>query len=309
MNSKKNIRHNTIPYIVGICCLIMVIFPEITAEASKEAISLWLNSIVPTMLPFFFAANFMKEIGLSNRVPPQIYPIIMAVLSGYPMGARITGDYYRAGTIRKETAYHILSYSMVTGPAFVVGAVGTGFFGSYKIGLLIAAGHYIGAMVNSVFYRTSSEKPDKLRKTEGKRSDSYYNMLTDAIIDSFKSIAIILAYIIIFMIATDLLQFSGALSFFVSFFPTWMRGYIAALVKGFIEMTVGCSSLMHIGDSLLFGTVCASFMISFGGLSVLGQSMSMVRGCDIKASKIFRIKITHGILSAIITFFLGSLIL
>lgn len=308
---KKQIRFklNTIPYIVGFCCLIMVIFPEVTAEASKEAISLWLNAIVPTMLPFFFAANFMKEIGLSNRVPTSIYPVVMACLSGYPMGARITGDYYRAGDISKEATYHILSYSMVTGPAFIIGAVGTGFFGSYQAGILIAIGHYLGAGINSIFYRSSWKPQPKSKGPKEIIGSSYYNMLTDAIIDSFKSIAIILAYIIIFMIATDLFQFSGGLTLLTSIFPLGMQPYIAALAKGFIEMTVGCSSLTHGGSYLLLGVTCASFIISFGGLSVLGQSMSMVRVCDIKASILFKIKMTHGVISAIITFFLGSLIL
>ena len=55
-------EENKSRFVVGgaaACCLIMVAFPEVTAQASKEAVSIWLNSVVPTLLPFFIAANFL----------------------------------------------------------------------------------------------------------------------------------------------------------------------------------------------------------------------------------------------------------
>ena len=64
------------------CCLIMVIFPEVTAQASKEAINLWLNSIVPILFPFFIAANFLKSTGIVGQISPKIYPFAMGMLSG-----------------------------------------------------------------------------------------------------------------------------------------------------------------------------------------------------------------------------------
>lgn len=83
------------------CCLIMVLLPEITAEASKETITLWLNSIVLVLLPFFIAANFLKSTGIVGKISPRIYLFAMGLLAGYPMGARIAGDFYREGCIDK----------------------------------------------------------------------------------------------------------------------------------------------------------------------------------------------------------------
>lgn len=60
------------------CCLIMVIFPEVTAQASKEAINLWLNSIVPILFPFFIAANFLKSTRhCGTNFIRKIYPFAM----------------------------------------------------------------------------------------------------------------------------------------------------------------------------------------------------------------------------------------
>ena len=43
-------------------------------------------------------------------------------------------------------------------------------------------------------------------------------------------------------------------------------------------------------------------MISFGGFSVLGQSLSMLKNCPVTASKLMKIKISHGLISVIISF-------
>lgn len=283
-----------------ICCLIMVIFPEITATASKEAINLWLNSIVPVLFPFFIAANFLKSTGIVGKISPRIYPFAMGVLSGYPMGARIAGDYYREGSISKDRLVQILSYSMVTGPAFLIGAVGHEFLGSHRLGIILAVSHYLSAGINGMFYGGSRESGVSVRKTFV-RKDNYYNIFTDAILDSFRSIGIILAYIIIFMIAADLLQFSGLLNLA----PTPLA---AALLKGFLEMTVGCSSLAVCQSSQIVKTTLAAFIVTFGGFSVLGQSMSMLRNCGISFRQILKMKLSHGVICAILTFSICSFV-
>ncbi len=283
-------------------CAAMVLFPEVTAAASKTGILLWLNSIVPMLLPFFIFANFLKSTGIVRKISPRIYPFIMAVLSGYPMGAMVVGDYYREGIINKDETLRILSYSMVTGPAFLVGAVGVEFLGSYKCGLILALSHYLSALINGLFHGSMKSKGEKVRKGPLIQKDSYYSIFTDAILDSFKSMAIILAYIIIFMILTDLIQFSGLLSIIKS--PA-----VYALIKGVLEMTVGCNAIGIISVPVIIKMTLASFIVTFGGLSVMGQSISMLKDCDITLFQIFKIKLIHGVIAAIITFSISSFIL
>lgn len=281
-------------------CLVMVAFPEITASAVKSAISLWLNTVVPMLLPFFFMANFLKKTGAVNRVSPKIYPFAMALLSGYPMGAKAAGDYYRAGNLDRNQLKRVLSYSMVTGPAFIVGAVGAGFLGSRLLGIIIALCHYGGALVNSLFYGDAFRPVQKKEIRLG--AVKYYNLLTDAILDSFRSMALVLAYIMLFMICADLLQFSGVLSFL----PT---AEAAALAKGAMEMTVGLNALSMCQSPTTIKAVIAGFMVAFGGFSVMGQSMSMLTGCGISFTEIFVMKLSHGIISGILTFAAVSFVL
>ena len=287
-----------------VCCLIMVIFPEITATASKEAINLWLNSVVPVLLPFFIAANFLKNTGIVSRISPTIYPFAMGMLSGYPMGARIAGDYYLSGYLSREQLYQVLSYSMITGPAFLIGTVGHEFLGSHQLGIVLAVSHYAGALINRVFYGKAGEKTRRKEnrfRTGAVRSQGYYEIFTDAILDSFRSVAVILAYIIIFMIAVDLIQFSGLLKLA----PT---AEASALLKGILEMTVGCNSLRMCQCSGLVKLTLAAFIVTFGGLSVMGQSMSMLRGCGVSFRRLLLMKLTQALVSAIIAFSVGAFV-
>lgn len=288
-------KNKMIIFLAVFFCLTMVIFPEITADASKHAVSLWLNAVVPTLFPFIIMANFIQRTGIVRRMPMGIYPFVMAILSGYPMGARITADAYRWGYIDEQKLIRILSYSMITGPAFLIGAVGMTFFHSQTSGYILAVSHYTGALLNSLFYGGIFVKKTQPEADRRRSEDSYGEYLTDSILDGFKTIGIILAYIMMFMIGTDLLQFSG-------FFRMLEQDYMESLLKGMLEMTVGCDALSRCQCPVITKLVLSSFLTSFGGFSVMGQTMSMMKGCPIKLRQLIKMKLSHGIISAILTF-------
>ena len=91
---------------------------------------------------------------------------------------------------------------------------------------------------------------------------------TEAIIMSFRSLGIVLAYIVMFMFITDLLHMCGGFSLVES-------QSVRALVKGFFEMTVGCGAVAECGSMTeSMKCILSAAIMSWGGLSVLGQSMS-----------------------------------
>ena len=129
----------------------MVVFPSVTESGSKSAIIIWANAIVPVLLPFFIFADFIKRTGNLQRLPVQLYPLLIAVLSGYPMGAKIVGDLVGDGTLSRARGREVLSYSLVTGPAFLMGTIGA-FLGSTRAALIIMLAHYLGALLNGCFF-------------------------------------------------------------------------------------------------------------------------------------------------------------
>jgi sporulation integral membrane protein YlbJ len=300
----------------------MMAFPSIALTAAQRGIALWASSVLPALLPFFICANFMTALGLPVYIgriferpfqklfgAPGISAFVftVSITSGYPMGAKLIGDFGRIGSITGSEAKRMLTFCSTSGPLFMLGAVGAGMLGSPAAGAVIAVSHYLGALLNGLLYRILSPDHSCQKKeapgTSAIRKGTLLDLFTESMITSFRALGIICGYIVLFMMITDFLQFSGILNAFQS---DWSKG----LVKGCLEMTVGCSSVSGVGDlTLQYQCVLCTFLISFGGLSVYAQSMSMLAGLKIGSRYYLLTKLFHGLLGGVIAWLLGPVIL
>ena len=299
MKTDKQRKTQFIVLLTAVFSVAMIMFPKITEMGSKTAIALWINSIVPVMLPFFIFSDFIKRTGDLGKLPPVIYPFAVAFLSGYPMGAKVVGDFVKEKKITVNKGKSILSYSLVTGPAFIIFTVGT-FIGSQKAAAVIAAAHYVGAFINGLVFRYNEEQKVSAVKKSAVSDRDYLENFTESIVCGFKAMAMILAYLMFFTIGITLLEYWGMFSFLKH---QWLEGF----VKGIFEMTIGINFVGLCDISIKMKAVLASFLVSFGGLSVIGQSVSMTAGTGIGVFDILKIKISHGIFTAVITVILMNL--
>ena len=85
---------------------------------------------------------------------------------------------------------------------------------------------------------------------------------------------------------------------------------IRALIKGFFEMTVGCGAVAECTDAGI-GVKCVlcSAIMSWGGLSVIGQSASMLSGSGVSMGYILLSKFTHCVFSAVSAFIIAIVML
>lgn len=295
-----------------VCCILMVAFPQAALQSARKAINLWMLDVLPALLPFFICAGFLQNIGIMKHLRSGIFPFAMSVLSGYPMGAGIIGNLKRSGEITVDEAGRMLSYCSTSGPAFMIGAVGAGMLGSGTMGMVIALAHYSGALMNGMIYGGFS-----VRKSDHKNKNSYaadehicisgqrslQEALTEAILMALKSMGIILAYIVMFMFITDIMTASGI-------FDPVKEPWAEALLKGVVEMTVGCEAAAGcIGVSEQMKCILCSFMISWGGMSAIGQTMSMLTGTGVSLGYVLLIKLTHGLFSAAVAFVITCFVL
>ncbi len=289
------------------CCVLMVVFPAIALTSARRGISLWASDVLPALLPFFICANFLQNIGIIRLFRSGAFPFAMSVLSGYPMGAKIVGDLRRSGEISLTEAKRLMSFCSTSGPAFMVGAVGAGMLGSGTLGGIVAAAHYIGALINGFLYtkmlgREAGGQP--VTMNDGKRGGrGLQESFTDAILMSFRSLAIVLAYIVLFMFLTDLFHMCG-------FFSMVDSQALRSLIKGFFEMTVGCEAVAEcISVTSSVKCVLCAAILSWGGLSVMGQSMSMLSGTGVSLGYLMVSKLTHGIFAAAAAFIITLFVL
>ena len=296
-------KHIAATILTVACCVIMVMFPSITLYSARKAISLWMTDVMPALLPFFICVNFLMGLGMASCLNPPLFTLAMSVMSGYPMGAKIIGDMRRQGEISLENAKRLFSFCSTSGPAFIMGAVGAGMLNSEKSGIAIAIAHYSGAAINGLLFKKLLNKSNKSDRKKMPvigghtiNEKNFQDLFTEAILKSLKSLGVILSYMVLFMLLTDIIQSSGILFILEA-------QHERAFAKGIIEMTVGCSSISecsYLAESAR--CIACSFIISWGGLSVIGQSMSMLNGSGISLGYIFMTKLTHGLFSAVVAF-------
>ena len=281
--------------IIAFACLFMAamaVFPQVTGLASKSAIIIWANAIVPVLLPFFIFSEFIRKSGIGSRIPPCLYPLAMAFLSGYPMGARVSANLVSRGDISLAEGKWILSFSMVTGPAFLMGTIGS-FLGNVPAAAVAAAAHYGGAVLNGILWHEKGVLSKSAASCASEspvlsEMQSLLECFTGAILAAFRSMAVILAWLIIFMVGMGMMEHAGL-------FRAVGNETVCSVLKGLLEMTAGTSMVGACNISLEMKTVLCAFLVSFGGLSVIGQSASMTAGSGITGMDILKRKVTHGL--------------
>ena len=78
------------------------------------------------------------------------FPFFLGMLSGYPMGAKITAELYERKQVTLEEAQHILVFSNNPGPLFLIGTIGTGFFGMPQYGYLLLFSSVFGSVLTGI---------------------------------------------------------------------------------------------------------------------------------------------------------------
>ena len=280
-----------------VLCGFMVFMPEDAILSTKKAISIWAGTIVPAMFPFLICAGFLTSLDAGKYINRSLFVFMMSVLSGYPTGAKVISDMIQRKEIDTEEGEYLISFSSTAGPAFIIGVVGVGMFDSFEAGIVMAVSHYVAAVICGFIMSKFKKKTcSKIVSSSNYISDNrtFYEVLTDSIFGALKSSGIILAYLVMFMLIIEVIEKTSNLS-------AIGNDETESIIKGIIEMTVGCMSVSGLTAPTNVKVVAGSFLISFGGLSVIGQTMSMLAGTGISISYVLYLKVLHGLIAATIS--------
>lgn len=290
----------------------MIIFPSVYMQKTFDGISAWAFNVLPSILPFIFFTKVLSMTGITEKVsfafkkpcyflfktpPISAYVFLMSIISGYPVGAKMTADLYSNGQITKNDAFKMTSFCSTSGPMFIIGAVGAGMLKNIYFGYIIFISHILGALLNGLIYRnlkfsnTTLEKPKD--NSQQKQSQDISNVIYDSVI-SILSIGAIIA--IFFVVITSL-------SPIFNIFPQ----NISPLLEGMVEITKGCLDISSLPNTTWKILAC-TFVISFGGISTILQSVTMLNKLNMPIKLFVLQKITHAILSTAICCFLSLFI-
>jgi len=207
-----------------------------------------------------------------------------SVLSGYPVGASMTADLYQAGKISKSEAFRMCSFCSTSGPMFIIGSVGATMFGDIRCGYIILTSHILGALLNGLLYRNLiAPKFDEKQLSNSTSSQQDFVSIVQSSVSTILSIGAIIAFF--FVVTTSL-------SPLFSIFPP----QISCLLEGFVEITKGCQEITTSLNGS-YAVIGATFIISFGGLSTILQSNSILKKLNMPIKTFIKQKITHALIS------------
>ena len=274
--------------------LCIVYFSSSTFEVAQNALKLWANNVIPSLLPFFICIDLLKKTKFVNIIGTLFTPIMkplfnvpgtgafalsMGWLSGYPTGAKITSELYQDGKCTFEGASRLLAFTNTSGPLFIIGTCGIAMFNDSKIGVLLLISHILGSITVGFILRNHfsspnsasiiSQKSEKINTSEDLSLKILGKSIGISIQNSFSTLMLIGGYIVTFaIIRTYFKRIRYNLFYFQSSMPeyfgfsTSLLPYIEATFFGLLEVTNGLNILASLGTSSF--TIClASFLLRF----------------------------------------------
>ena len=137
-------------------------------DACREALEMCARLLIPSLFPFFVLSGYLNRVGLPGLLGRLLAPFavrlfgvsgagasafVIGLMGGYPSGAAYIADMERSGSITAREAERLLAFCNNSGPAFIVGAVGLGVFGSVRCGLILYGIHVFAAFLSGLVFR------------------------------------------------------------------------------------------------------------------------------------------------------------
>ena len=308
---------------------ILFLFSEENFSSAKNTINIFFFSVMPSLFPFIFFTNVILKTDiidiLSNlfgKIFSKIFKvnrnctssIIIGFLCGFPMGAKSVISSFENGKITSKDTKILLSFINNCNPIFIISTIAINIFGSVKIGLILLISHIISAItlgiISSRYLNNNiiQENNDFLKslckkntiKNKKIEKDSFFEIVTNSILNTFVTLEIILGFMLIFNILSNII-FDILSNFNIP-------NTTIHILTAFFEVTNGCYSIGGLNINIYSKILIISFMIGFSGLCIIFQIYSVIYKYKFKITKLIKFKLLHGIISIFITYILIKII-
>lgn len=304
-----------------ISCLAIVAFmgfmiakPEYYLNSARRGLSLFATSVLPSLFPFYFCSLLLTYMGavraiskagaktvklMYNAPKESAYVLFLSMLCGYPVGASTIYELYGAGVISQKDAKCVCSFCSTSGPIFMIGTIGGAIFQNQKVGLVVLAAHYLGAIVNGFLFRKRKSENDACAFSTQKDVDG---ILSRAISKATINMLYVGGYIVLCGMIIDTLELVGIRNLLDNFGSAGEP--ILSVIYALVEMTRASIECSKCGNLQLATTLCTG-AVSFGGLSVTMQNYTFLSKCGVGFFELMLKKFTQCCFAMLFAFLLG----
>lgn len=308
-------KHSVSLFLFCIICLTvcMLLYPEAAYQGACKGINTWAVHLLPSLLPFFIAANLLMSLGfvrfLGVLLEPVMRPIFrlpgeagfalaLGFTSGFPMGAVLTASLREQNVCTDEEAARLAAFTNNSSPLFLLIAVPISMLNMPQLGILLLAAHYAANLTVGLLLRFTSVKTDfnvsqgkynlfrtaivQMRYYQKEHVRSIGTILGQAIQKGISSIVNIGGFVLFFSVLLAMLEASGLFLLFEKLFETVLSflhlspQLSPALTAGLFEMTLGAQTAAESSADLLDQLMTISFILGWSGLSIQAQVCSIL---------------------------------
>lgn len=279
----------------GTCFLLLFLLanPEPALLAARNGLSLWLNTLLPTLLPFLILTGLLLHIQLPLKIPAPgirlcrtlfglspwgMYAFLFGKLLGFPVGAKLSADLTYAGKISRQEGEYLLTFCSNPSPAFLLTYLGQACLkGRYYISDLLFP-LLLADLCCMLFFRffvykgCTSAAPIYLHPhtiTEKKTSQACSTgaLLDVCIMNGFETITRLGGYILLFSVLSPCISQCPLI-------PDTIKEILLCIM----ELTTGLQRITSSGlpDRTIY--LAAMALSSSGGLCVAAQTKSVLDG-------------------------------
>lgn len=318
----------TIIFILFTICLLL--FSNNNLIAAQNGLALWATKVLPTLFPFFVATellcqtNFTYILGkILNKFMKPVFnipgesavAIILGTISGYPVGAKVVCNLKSQKIISKIEAERLIAYTNNSGPLFILGTVGIALFGNKTLGITLLISHILASLLVGYCFRFWKKNKFDINYRETKFNSKLTPMkisdigeiLGNSIKKAISTILLIGGFIVIFSVILSILESSGILVICTELLSSFgiPKEISLSTIYGIIELTNGVNLTATLSSSYYtLSILLTSFLLGFGGISVLLQVYSIIAKEGISIKPYFYGKLLQGFFSVIFTFIL-----
>lgn len=296
----------------GCVIFLLLAYPAQASTAAADALRLCGLTLVPSLFPFYTAANFLLAAGLppaGKRVsgwmrrlfglPGEAAPaLVLGLLGGYPVGASVTAELYRQGSLTKQEAVSLSRFANNAGPAFIIGAAGLAVFRSAKTGLLLYGIHILSALLTGLILRRNSDPPVRIRRSPAIQNTDTAQALPKAISASVQSMLMICAYVVFFSVVLAVIRSIAPIGKCLSALSVRCPA-CEAMLSGFAELSCGILSLQKVPCPSAW--IAASVLLGWGGICVFFQSASVLSSAGLPARQCLGGKLTQSVIAGMLS--------
>lgn len=328
MEKINKIQYKFFTTLVLIIVTLIIINPTIAIDSAREGLELWFNILVPSLLPFLILSELLislKFVDFFGRLLEPImkplfkisgqgaFPLMMSLMSGYPVGIKLASRLREKNIISKEDASRLICFVSTSGPLFILGAVLIGMLNSPKLGPLIIYPHYLGSLTLGIIFSkvkldktqdSSSKNKGKVKFIEENNNSTIKKsiglLISNSVKNSIDSILMIGGFVIIYSVIIELLFLSKGFNSLIMSSSKYLNispDLIKATIAGIIELTTGCKRIAASNISIIGKILFCNFIIGWSGLSVHSQALSFISLTDLNSYLYLFSKFLHGIIS------------